>query len=219
MKIEHHLDADLIVAYGAGLLDEANALLVSVHLALCPACRADLEVAECIGGVLIDCELPDVPVDPVSDTAIATAAKGPHDPGPAAGRLPGSGRQHVFPQPLRDYAGGDLDDIIWRGLGSGVRQCVINTRGPSTARLLNIPAGERVPEHGHRGTELTLVLSGSFFDRGCWYRRGDVEITDAATIHQPIAGPEDNCICLAVTDAPLKFRGWMARLAQPFLRI
>lgn len=219
MTITHHPDTDLIVAYGAGSLDEASALLISVHMALCPACRTDLEIAECIGGVLVDSELPALPVDAVTHTAIAAAAERPRDPGPAAIPLQGRGTDFVFPQPLREYVGGDLGDIAWRNLGGGIRHFPIKLRSASKARLLNIPAGERVPEHGHKGTELTLVLSGSFYDRGSWYRRGDVEFTDEATIHQPVAGPEENCICLAVTDAPLRFRGWLARLVQPFLRI
>ena len=87
------------------------------------------------------------------------------------------------------------------------------------ARLLYIPAGSKVPDHGHRGLELTLVLAGSFYDEGAWFRRGDVEEADATVEHQPVAGPEEACICLAVTDAPLRFRSLIPRLAQPFLGI
>jgi putative transcriptional regulator len=87
------------------------------------------------------------------------------------------------------------------------------------ARLLYIPASSKVPDHGHRGLELTLVLAGSFYDEGAWFRRGDVEEADATVEHQPVAGPEEACICLAVTDAPLRFRSLIPRLAQPFLGI
>ena len=34
----------------------------------------------------------------------------------------------------------------------------------SVARLLRIPAGKPVPEHGHGGQEMTLVLRGAFED-------------------------------------------------------
>jgi putative transcriptional regulator len=63
------------------------------------------------------------------------------------------------------------------------------------------------------------VLAGSFYDQGAWFRRGDVEEADATIEHQPAAGPEEACICLAVTDAPLRFRSLLPRLAQPFLGI
>jgi putative transcriptional regulator len=37
--------------------------------------------------------------------------------------------------------------------------------------------------------------------------------------HQPIAEAGVDCICLAATDAPLRFNGVLARIAQPFFRI
>ena len=40
---------------------------------------------------------------------------------------------------------------------------------------------------------------------------------DGSLTHQPVAGPEEDCICLAITDAPLKFRSRLLRLVQPFL--
>ena len=61
-----------------------------------------------------------------------------------------------------------------------------------------------------------LVLAGSFYVRGSWYRRGDVEIADREAGHRPVAGPEEICICLAVTDAPLKFRALNPRVSRPF---
>jgi putative transcriptional regulator len=37
--------------------------------------------------------------------------------------------------------------------------------------------------------------------------------------HTPVALAGQDCICLAATDAPLRFRGLIPRLAQPLLRI
>jgi len=76
-----------------------------------------------------------------------------------------------------------------------------------------------VPDHGHHGLELTLVLQGAFRDEDAVFKRGDVEIATEETQHTPIAEPGLDCICLAATDAPLKFRAILPRLAQPFLRI
>ena len=44
----------------------------------------------------------------------------------------------------------------------------------------SIPAGTAVPDHGHRGTELTLVLQGAFRDETDRFGPGDVEIADEA---------------------------------------
>ncbi|MEK9831429.1 MAG: ChrR family anti-sigma-E factor, partial [Rhodospirillaceae bacterium] len=124
------------------------------------------------------------------------------------------------PRPLRDYAGGDVDSLKWRRLGSSAYHVpLVAKRGAPTARLLRIPSGTAVPEHGHNGLELTMVLAGSFTDDGARFARGDVETADVDVEHQPVAEAGDDCICLAVTDAPLRFRGPVARLLQPFIGI
>ncbi|MNE48862.1 Anti-sigma-E factor ChrR [compost metagenome] len=126
----------------------------------------------------------------------------------------------VLPEPLRSYVGGDLADVKWKSLGRGAYHLPIKTSDKETSvRLLRIPAGKPVPEHGHGGRELTLVLSGSFTDETDTYGRGDIEDADSDLVHQPIASPASDCICLAVTDAPLKFRSWIVRIVQPLLGI
>ncbi len=67
--------------------------------------------------------------------------------------------------------------------------------------------------------ELTVVLSGALVDGSERFMRGDVEQADESVEHQPRAGEGEDCICLAVTDAPLRFKSFIVRLAQPFLKI
>ncbi len=218
MSVKHHLSDDLILAHGTGELDEATSLLVATHMALCPTCRAALEAAETMGGVLLE-DLPEAEVGETELDAILTRIDRIELPAPtdAQSKLR---KAPALPRPLRDYAGGDVDTIKWEGVGGRVRQFLLPTgSSEAKARLLKIPAGAKVPEHSHGGLELTLVLSGSFYDDGAWFRRGDVEEADASIEHQPVAGPECPCICMAVTDAPLRFRGLLPRLAQPLLRI
>ncbi len=126
----------------------------------------------------------------------------------------------IIPDPLRSYVGGDLDQLRWKRLAPRVQQIPVSTADRrSTARLLRFQSGLTVPSHGHSGRELTLVLTGSLCDRDSVLYRGDVAETDEGTEHQPFAGPDEDCICLAVTDAPLRFKGMVARLLQPFFGI
>ena len=104
-------------------------------------------------------------------------------------------------------------------MGGGVKQAIIPTDDKAQARLLFIPAGQSVPDHGHRGIELTLVLQGSFADEADKFARGDLEIANEDLNHQPIASMEADCICIAATDAPLRFNSLLPRLLQPFFKI
>ena len=123
------------------------------------------------------------------------------------------------PAPLADYIGRDFAGVKWRALGMGVRQAILPTGRGATARLLYIPAGQAVPDHGHRGTELTLVLQGAFRDSIDRFGPGDLEIATEADEHTPVAEAGTDCICLAATDAPLRFTGMIPRLLQPLFRI
>jgi putative transcriptional regulator len=76
-----------------------------------------------------------------------------------------------------------------------------------------------VPDHGHNGIEMTLVLQGSFADETGTFGVGDLEVADEELEHTPVAGEGLPCICLAATDAPLRFRTLMPRLLQPLFRI
>jgi putative transcriptional regulator len=101
----------------------------------------------------------------------------------------------------------------------GVKQAILRDDGGATVRLLRIPAGRAMPDHGHGGMELTLVLQGAFVDGNNRYGRGDLEVADQDMDHTPVAEAGEDCICLAATDAPLRFRAWLPRLVQPFFKI
>ena len=102
----------------------------------------------------------------------------------------------------------------------GVRRATVPVDGHGAkARLLSIPAGSALPEHGHHGLELTLVLKGAFRDGDKVYRRGDLAVADGDIEHTPIAEPGEDCICLVVQDAPLRFNSLLPRVAQIVLDI
>ena len=211
--IAHHLTDPLLMAYSAGTLPEAFNLTVAAHISLCDECRARLGAFDSIGGVMLANAGTPGMVRGSMEAALAAAKSSPAAP-VRAPREPG-----ILPPPVQDYVGGDLDAVSWRSVGMGVRQAILQTKGSATARLLHIQAGAAVPDHGHRGIELTLVLQGAFADDGGRFGRGDIEIADEDVEHTPVADTGMDCICLAATDAPLRFLSWLPRLAQPFLRI
>ena len=79
--------------------------------------------------------------------------------------------------------------------------------------------GRSVPMHTHGGSELTLILRGAYRDAIGHFAPGDVADLDSEVEHQPVTVPGVPCICVAATDAPLRFSGWMARLLQPLVKL
>ena len=214
-EIRHHLTDALLLSYSAGTLPEAFSLVVATHVSLCDECRARLESFEAVGGALLDdCDSVEMSEEALEAT-MALIETAPEILLPANM----SGPDDVLPAPLQSYVGGDLDAVRWRPIGGGVRQAVLDTDGGATVRLLAIPGGAAMPDHGHRGMELTLVLQGAFRDEQDRFARGDIEVANEDLHHTPIAEEGTECICLAATDAPLRFKGIIPRIAQKFIGI
>lgn len=210
--IKHHISDALMMGYAAGNLPEAFSLVVATHVSLCDECRAQLAACEAVGGAVIEDQ-----VAGMSSGALEACLGRLDVPSAPAAERPA--RRGILPGPLVEYVGGDISAVKWKALGGGVRQAILPTSRGASARLLYIPAGKAVPDHGHRGLELTLVLQGAFQDEGGRFGPGDVEIASEAVDHTPIAEEGADCICLAATDAPLKFRAVVPRLLQPLFRI
>lgn len=191
--------------------------MVATHVSMCDTCRATVESYDALGGELL-AQPPanEMTLAPGSFAAtMALIAGGEVD----APRPPARKAGSILPGPLQDYVGGDVDSIRWRGIGLGVKQAILPTSRDASARLLYIPAGAAMPDHGHHGTEMTMVLQGAFQDEDDYFARGDVEIADSDMHHTPVADIHEDCICLTVTDAPLQFEGLIPKIAQRFARI
>lgn len=222
MMPHHHPGDDHLVAYAAGSQDEPVALLVATHLALCPRCRAEVAQFEALGGVLLEDQETEAMQDDSLERVLArlddTAPEEPVPPAPrAAARL--AEAEPLVPRPLRDCLGEGLNQLHWTTF-RGLEKVELLPEFPSfRTRLMRIKSGTAMPTHTHEGSELTLVLTGGFSDVNGHFLRGDVAEADPSVTHQPIADPGEDCLCLAVTDAPLRLTGPFGRLLNPFLHI
>jgi len=211
-NVQHTIPDDLLMGYAAGVLPRAFDLVVATHVSLSDEARARLETFEAVGGAVID-QIDEVEVE--DDSLAQTLAK-ISGMSPVTPKTP---KAATFPAPLREVVGGDEDAVKWRSLGMGAKQCVLQSDDEASVRLLFIPAGQAMPKHSHRGTEMTLVLKGAFRDEDGVFARGDIEVADQEVDHTPVAEPGEDCICLVATDARLKFEGILPRIAQPFFGI
>lgn len=225
--VKHHPSESLLLAYAAGHLGEGLSLLVATHLTYCPACRALVNDAEAMGGALLD-EIEPVTMGNDALSALMGRLNEPetndHAPPQVTRRRPASSPARTvhggiaLPAPLHAYVS-DLAQARWQWVAPGVRQLDLMQRpkGRDTARMLRIAPGRVLPHHGHGGTELTVVLHGSFTDEQGRFTAGDLAELDEETHHQPIADSGEDCICVIGTDAPLRFSGFVPRMVAPIM--
>ena len=207
------------MAYSSGNLPEAFSLAVATHISMCDQCRAALESFDAVGGAILEnSSQASIETDALSKT-LSMIRSGPQDIGLPQADQQSMKKTSVIPAPLADYIGDRFEDITWKSIGMGVKQSIVETSNDATARLLYIPPGTAMPDHGHSGTELTLVLQGAFADEDDYFAAGDIEVADGDVEHAPVAADGEPCICLAVTEAPLKFSKLFHKAVQPFLNI
>lgn len=191
------------------------ALMAAAHMTFCPACRAANARLEAVGGALVDGFEPAMLADGALDKMLARLDVA--EPVPAA-------RPAVedigIPRPLLAYMPAKLDDLPWHKVMSGLYEYRLPIQGhQGMASLLRITPGKSMPKHTHKGHEATVVLRGGFEDAFGHFVVGDIALTDDTVDHQPTADGGVDCICYAVTDAPLKLTGTFGRLLNPFLKI
>lgn len=210
MAITHHVPGWLIKAHAEGHLPRPFAVVISAHAALCPPCRDQLDATEIQAS---DCLERDrgTPLSQRTRDKVMAALDCRREPAPEFAAT------ELFPSAVVEAMGGKAPR--WSSLGGGMRQQILSRDAGGSLRLLYIPPDRGVPEHGHGGLEMTLVLDGSFSDSEGSFHRGDVETAHDDIDHQPIAGPGRACICLVATDSPLRFRDFLPRLLQPIFRI
>ncbi len=208
--ITHHIPEPMMAAYAAGTLPHAFSLVVATQVSMSSEARAALEAHEAVGGIVLE----DSGSVAVSDSMKSDLLSMLDDPVPTE---PVYTRSGVYPAPVMEVLKGR--EPRWKTLGMGVKQDILSEDEYGSVRLLYIPPEQAVPDHGHNGLELTLVLQGSFSDETGRFGVGDVEVADETLEHTPIAGAGEPCICLAATDARLKFSAFVPRLLQPLFRI
>ena len=216
MKPTHHLDYSTLLAYAAGTLDEAFSVVAASHLAVCPTCRTAVREAEAMGGALLEGMADEAVTAACRARTMAALDKA------APVRAPVRAPLSELPVPLsRLLPARALTDIAWKKKAPGV--AMFDVPLPQGARgqlkLLRIGAGRAMPEHGHGGEEITLVLKGAYRDHMGRFAAGDVADLDEDIEHRPVVEQDGDCICLVATERPTRFKSFAARLMQPFVGI
>lgn len=207
-----HPDLDLITDYSAGSLPLAQSACVSVHVSNCVQCQRLARQLTDLAAAMFE-ELEPISVgEALLDTALARLDEEPV-------LAPEKGASSISAMLLR-LVNADFSDLSWKKIGSALRISYLHTGDVDHEfALYHIKAGGKIPEHTHRGSEMTLVLEGGFSDANGSYHEGDFIFRRPGDVHSPTALQSEDCICLSVLDAPLKFTTWKFRWMNPFLKL
>lgn len=213
----HAPTPELLLGYAAGTLPEPVALAVAAQAAMRPDVAAGIARLEATGGALLEGIAPATLSAGALERAVAALERGDADP---ITEMPVTANTRaLLPRPLWAYVQGDVDALPWRKRGAGVFTAAIAGHDLHQMRLLRIEAGRSVPQHTHRGFELTLVLKGAYADGADRFAAGDLQVADATVTHKPVADRAGECLCFAVLDAPIRFTSPLGRLANPFVKL
>ena len=213
MTISHHPPEDLLADFAAGKLEEAHQLVVGVHVAGCARCTRFVRAVEQLAGAALE-EIEPVPTAPDAFDRVMSRIE--NSPAAGAAPPPASAADHDIPPALRNYRIGKRRRVA---PGLSMRPIELSGSGQARAFLLRSAPGSRMLEHTHTGTELTLVLEGSFSHEGGRFGPGDFDYGDDEVEHRPIVGNEGPCLCLVAMTGDLRMNGLLGRLIAPFVRL
>jgi putative transcriptional regulator len=167
---------------------------------------------ERLGGILLEEQPPaDLSADLLERTLARLEDAPPARHGASIGARTGFDPAIGLPAPLAMRRIGK-----WRWFGPGAHYALVDVPEDPEFKvfLLRADAGVVFPEHGHFGTELTLILKGHLSDETGVYAPGDIAEKGMETDHHPRVEPDGECICLVALEGRLRPKSWVARMAM-----
>ncbi|MCW5751404.1 MAG: ChrR family anti-sigma-E factor [Alphaproteobacteria bacterium] len=213
----HLAPAELLLDYAGGGIDPGYGLAVATQLAINAGARAEMARLQALGGLMLEAAPAANLAADALERALARLERTEQAPKAVVATDPQD--QAGIPAPVCRLLPGPVASLPWQKVISGVEEYRFEVPGAhGKVSLLRIEPGRSMPRHTHRGEELTLVLEGHYEDALGRFARGDLALLDESVDHQPVAGSDQDCICLVVREAPLRLTGPIGRLLNPFIR-
>ncbi|WP_153916257.1 ChrR family anti-sigma-E factor [Shewanella sp. TC10] len=226
--IKYHPNQDLLTLHAKGELPLSLSIAVSAHCELCAECaekvaaltlaaseesfsltqlsmdngNMDAELDTDLEALLADM----MSNDKLESAAITQAATKETGPSPAVTNV--KGQDYTLPRAFRQQMSHQ-----WQGIGKVSRLRLETGESKARASLLHIAENGEIPQHSHKGEELTLLLAGEFSDEYNTYTAGDFMVLNSDHEHSPKT--VEGCLCYTVVDAPLYFTKGISKLLNP----
>lgn len=216
--IKHHPGIQLLEQYVDGSLEADVALAVAAHIDLCPHCQLLCQDLNTEQGTALELA---TPVDKATNEtdwqamleSITSEAPLSNPPKQHKGPVTFHFKDKTFQIP-RSLARLVEQQTKWTHLGN-IANNKLAAGDKRHVSLLYIDKDTAIPQHTHKGMEITLLLSGAIVDEQGQYGVGDILINTPDDTHTPRTLPDQDCLCLSVLSAPLKFNKGITRLLNP----
>lgn len=205
-------------AFSAGNSSPALALMISAHVDMCPQCQQDcMDIQSELADELFAQPSSLAPLDSqylsmmsnITELPIANTA------GTEANMtsIELDGKFFELPRALGRHINKTGN---WSRLVGKLWQAPVDLGDIGKANFIYMEKGGRVPEHTHKGTEMTLVVDGQYGDGIAEYDCGDFTIMNNHNKHLPHSEADNGCLVFTIVDQPLHFTSGIARLLNPF---
>lgn len=209
----------LLLSYAAGLLDQAQSLIVASHIALSPEAREKVHSCEALGGALMEkyCE----PVKMKKQSLANVLAKLDAIENPIERE---EMYEIIFPEGLtvplvlRRSIACRVGHAHWHQIRPGVQSLELHLECPqSKTRFLKAEKGTQAPRFARRAMELTLILDGALYDETGQHKRGDLVIADETCKGAATSCKQRGGFFMVVSSAPIHVGG-LQRLLDFLMR-
>lgn len=213
--IKHHPTFELLAQHVNAELPASLSAGIRIHCEMCAECRALLEqLTELVAKSSFESKeaaslesKPNIEFDDMiaaitasNDIAQVTELKNTE--------LKIKGQTYNLPPVLKNMPPGKQSQF-----GKLTRTRLALNEGEIHSNLIHIEPGGSIPEHSHKGFELTVLLEGSFKDEQSEYHPGDFIMLDARHQHHPVS--EHGCLCYTVANGALHFTKGINKLLNP----
>jgi len=205
-------------SFSDGKCEPAMALMISAHVDMCPQCQSDcIDIQSGLASELfVQSSLVDTldrqylaMMSSITDLPVANLTL----PEAKNTSIELDGKFFELPRALKRYV---KNTGNWSRLVGKLWQAPVDLGDIGKANFMYMEKGGLVPEHTHKGTEMTLVIDGQYGDGIAEYNCGDFTIMNSQHNHLPRSEADDGCLVFTIVDQPLHFTAGIARLLNPF---
>jgi len=220
--IKHHPKFELIQNFVNGELPASIAAAIAIHAEMCPICQQKIaQLTEQVAELSFEQEflhkfivddgedlnaLADDNFDQMISDITALEKKEVKVLSPVSTTF--KGQTYQLPKVLSNM---EMTNNV--SLGKISRSRIQLEEGEVHTSLLHIEPGGGIPEHTHKGFEITVLLDGSFSDDEGEYHKGDFIMLDGRDHHQPVSA--EGCLCYTVANDALHFTQGINKLLNP----